>query len=249
MSCREKYKVPPVLPSAETIQIDFSNFILSSGAAANDFDIKGSADANWKTAADIVSSWRTLTTVTLAVPITAYKTAVGYNASHVSGNKWEWSYNVNVSAATYKVRLIGETSGSHVKWEMYVSRDGSGGFSEFKWLDGISDTKGTEGKWTFLESNTSQTALLQIEWKKSGTKIETVKYTYVKDNSFIEFGLVSGKYDFYYNVKNFNTLLDKYLYAEIEWTHTSKAGRIKSADYLDGAWKCWDTQYMDMVCD
>ena len=254
MNCRKKHKIPPILPPAETMLIDFSNFILTSGATVNIFNVKGTDDANWRTAAEITSPWRTLTDVMLSVPITAYKTVAGYNASNVSGNKWEWRCNTNISGATYKVRLIGETSGSQVKWEMYVSRDGTDGFTEFKWLDGTSNIAGTKGQWTLYEDHTAQTtALLQIDWKRSGTKIEKVKYTYVKDgqskNAYIEFGPASGGYDFYYTVHYYNTTLGKFSDVNIEWNHTSKVGRIQSSDYLDGTWKCWDAQKINVACN
>ena len=47
------------------------------------------------------------------------------------------------------------------------------------------------------------TALLQIDWTKTGTSIGTIKYTYVKNDSYkssyIEYGLkTSGPYNAYY---------------------------------------------------
>jgi hypothetical protein len=252
MSCREKYRVPPVLISSETMQIDFDNFILTAAVPINSFGVKGTDDANWKTASEIVSPWRTLTAVTLSVPFTAYKTAVSYNASHLSGNKWEWSYNAIVAGVTYKVRLIGGISGSQVKWEMYVSRDGSGGFTEFKWIDGTSNTNGTEGKWTFYENHTSQTALLQIDWTKSGTKIEKIKYTYLKagtsKDAYIEYGPASEGYDFFYKAHYYNETFGRFSDADIKWVH-NKEGRIKSNDYLDTNWQCWDDQKMNAACN
>ena len=222
--CRVKDKDkgdPPTLPPAETMQIDFSNFILTAKSA------KGAEDNNWTTAAEIVSPWRTLAA---DIPVTAYKGAANQKANHVSGAKWEWSQS--------GTRLTGETTGSQVKWEMFVS--------DVKRLDGTSNTDATEGKWTLYEG---QTALLQVDWKKTGTKIEPVKYTYTKDGNnkgaYIECGSMSGSYDFYYSVRYYNATLGKFSEARIEWNNASKAGRIRSADYLNGEWKEWDGQKMD----
>lgn len=249
ISCRKKGKGnPPVLPAAATMLIDFSDFIHLHGVSGNSLDIKGSNNYNWLEAAKIVSSWQTLT-ANLSIPISAYKAASGREASHISGSKWGWSYNVNVAGATYNVRLTGETSGFQVNWEMYISQNGS---SEFKWLTGTSDTNGTPGKWVFNESYTSQTDFLQIDWKKSGKKIETIKYTYLKNglnkDAYIEYGSTSGNYNFYYTVHYYNETFGKFSDANIEW-NSSKNGRIKSSDYMDGTWKCWDSSGIDATCN
>ena len=110
-------------------------------------------------------------------------------------------------------------------------------------LDGTSNTAGTEGRWTVYEG---QTPLLQIDYTDSGKKIT---YTYLKDGNnkgaYIECGSMSGSYDFYYSVRYYNATLGKFSEARIEWNNASKAGRIRSADYLNGEWKEWDGQKMD----
>ena len=254
ISCKRKDKGdPPAFILSETMLIDFSNFITASRSAENNFTVKGTETYNWETAAEIAAPWRTLTSETLLVPISAYKAASGQKVSHVSGGKWEWNYNVNVGGAIYKTRLTGEISGAQVNWEMYVSRDGSGGFSEFKWLDGTSNAGGTEGKWTFNKDFSNQTALLQIDWIRTGTNIEKIKYTYLQDgqgkNAYIEFGAASGSFDYYYAVHYYNTSIGRFSDANIEWIRSSGAGRIKSADYLNGVWKCWDAQKKDTECN
>ena len=221
-SCKKKTPGdPPTLPPAETMQIDFSNFILASRSA----NAKGVTSFNWEKAVEIVSSWRTFAA---DIPVTAYKGVAGQKASHISGAKWEWSQSSN--------RLTGETAGSQVKWEMYVSNA--------KRLDGTSNIAGTEGKWTLYEG---QTAVLQIDYTNSGGKIT---YTYQKEGNnkgaFIEFGSASGAYNFYYTVRYYNAGLNKFSEANIEWNNATKAGRIRSADYLNGAWQQWDGQKMDL---
>ena len=230
ISCKKKKDpgVPPVLPPVETMLIDFGDFILATGSTANSFDNKGTDDSNWQTAAETVSDWRTLSA---ELPVATYKSIAGQKANHVSGAKWEWSQSSN--------QLTGETAGSQVKWEMTVSGN--------KRLDGTSNATGTEGKWTLYEG---QTPLLQTDYTNSGGKIT---YTYLKDGqskgAYIEFGSASGNYNFYYKVRYYNTTLGKFSEADIEWNNTSKAGRIRSADYLDGTWKCWNAQKINELCD
>ena len=243
ISCRQKEKGdPPTLPPAETMQIDFSNFIVTYGASLSSLDVKGIDDSNWRTAAGIVFPWQEFTDL---IPVRVYKAAVGYNAFLLSGSKWEWRYDV-YAGAEYEVRLTGETSKTQVKWEMYVS---SGSFPEFKWLEGTSNINGNSGSWTLYESHDSPTTLLQIDWTKAGANIEKIKYTYLKSgtnkDSYIEYGSASGDYNFYYTVHYYNESLDKFSDTNIEWRKPSNAGRI----YLDGAWRCWNDQRNNILCN
>ena len=249
ISCRKEKGYPHVIPSANVMLIDFSNFIpASQQSVEKNFDVKGVNQYNWEEAVRIVSPWRELTSVTLSVPLAAYMDIANKKASQLSASKWEWSSNVTIIGEVYKVRLTGEVTGSQVKWEMYIS----GRFPEFRWLEGTSNTAGTTGRWTFNESNTEQTALLQIDWTRAGTNIEKIRYTYLKNvlskDSYIEYGQASGSYSSYYTVHYYNTNLFKFSDANIEW-NASDAGRIMSADYLDGNWRCWDSQKMDDICN
>jgi len=246
MSCKKKNRdFPHVLPT--TMLIDFSNFVITSQSSARDFETKGGENFYWTFSADIVSPWRTLTTATLSVPIGAYRSAANQKPSNISANKWEWSYNATVGGASHRVRLTGEAQGSQMKWEMYVSRDGAGGFSEFKWLEGTSNTTGTEGKWTFYESHTQQTTVaLQVDWTKSGAA-EKIKYT--NNNLHIEYGQPTGSFSFSYGVHYNNASLGRFSDVNIEWNSSNPAGRVRSADFLDGQWKCWNAQRIDTVCN
>ncbi len=251
--CKKDKGDPPTLPPAESMVIDFSAFVSSSKSGAVDFSNKGTENLNWETAALIVGTWRTIIAVTLAIPVASFKVAVDQDPVYLSDKKWQWSYNVSAAGVTYKARLTGEIGPSDIIWEMYITREGAGGFTEFKWFDGTSKLDGTSGKWTLNESSSAQTPLLQIDWTKSGTEIGTLKYTYVKsgqsNGAYIEAGKTSAALNAYFTIHYYNTSLSKFSDVNIEWSTSTKEGRIKSSDYLDGQWKCWDSNHVNKTCN
>lgn len=251
-SCKKDKGDPPSLPPAETMLIDFSNFVSSSKSSDSGFDSKGAENLNWETAAIIVGSWRTIIAVTLAIPVASFKVAVDQDPVYLSDKKWQWSYNVSAAGVTYKARLTGEIGASEVKWEMYIAREGTNTFPEFKWFEGTSKLDGTGGRWVLSESNLSQVPYLQIDWTKSGTSMGTIKYTYLKSgnnqNTYIEYGLTSSDLNAFFTIQYYNSTLGRKSDVNIEWNTSNKKGRIKSSDYLDGKWQCWDSNRVNAIC-
>jgi hypothetical protein len=250
--CKKDKGNPPTLPPAESMLIDFSNFTSNVKSADVAFENKGTENLNWETAALIVGTWRTLIAVTLAIPVASFKVAVDQDPVYLSDKKWQWSYNVSAAGVTYKARLTGEIAGNEVKWEMYIAREGTDAFSEFKWFDGTSNIDGTGGRWTLTESNLVQTPILQIDWTKSSSSIATIKYTYLKsgasNGAYIEYGLTTNTFNAYFTVHYYSSTLAKFSDVNIEWSTSGKNGRIKSSDYLDGLWKCWDSNKVNTTC-
>ncbi|HUX96048.1 MAG TPA: hypothetical protein VMV47_09975 [Bacteroidales bacterium] len=250
--CKKDKGDPPGLPPAESMLIDFSNFISNSKSADLGFENKGTENLNWETAALIVGTWRTIIAVTLAIPVASFKVAVDQDPVYLSDKKWQWSYNVSAAGVIYKARLTGAIVASDVQWEMYIAREGADAFPEFKWFEGTSKLDGTGGQWTIAESNTVQTPILQIDWTKSGTEIGTIKYTYLKsgnsNGAYIEYGITNNAYNAYFTVHYYSTTLVKFSDVNIEWNTSTKEGRIKSSDYLLGTWYCWNAQKVNVDC-
>jgi hypothetical protein len=250
--CKKDKGDPPSLPPAESMLMDFSNFAGSSKSSATGYDNKGIDDLNWGTAAFIVATWRLTIVTTLAIPVASFKVAVDQDPVYLSDKKWQWSYNVNAAGVTYKARLTGEITSGDIKWEMYVAREGTDAFPEFKWFEGTSKADGSGGQWLLSESNINQSPILQIDWTKSGTAIGTVKYTWLKSGSSnganIEYGLKNSTFNAYFAIKYYSTNLGRFSDVDIEWNTSTKNGRIKSTDYADGEWQCWDSNYKDSIC-
>jgi hypothetical protein len=250
-SCKKKDNgTAPILPPQESFTIDFNNFVSLKKSLELTADQKGTNNTNWEFAALVASYWRLITATTLAVPISAFKLALDNDPVFIGNNTWQWSYSVTPADVTYKARLTGQISSNDVLWKMSVSREGTGGFPEFVWFEGKSNLDGTSGQWTLNQSAAAPEAVLQIDWTRSGTTIPYIKYTFIKNldpfkTSIIEFGLKEAALNAYYTVHYYNGT--KFSDVSIEWNTTTKNGRVKSTDYLNGLWFCWDASKSNSI--
>jgi hypothetical protein len=250
--CKKDKGAPPVLPPAETMTIDFSNFASLKKSGDPVLNLKGTENSSWDFAATVAGVWKLIINTTLIVPVTSFKLAIDQDPVFISTKTWQWSFNVSVASITYKARLTGQIRASDVLWMMYVTKEGTGGFPEFLWFQGTSKLDGTGGQWILNQSSQTPEAMLQIDWTKSGTAITTIKYTYVKNldafkTSFIEYGLTTGTLNAYYNVHYYNSV--KFSDVNVEWSTSSHNGRVKSIDYLgDINWHCWDENKINITC-
>lgn len=248
IGCKKDKGDPPVLPPAESMTIDFSNFQLQKKG-----DVKGTENSAWEFSATVAGVWRLIVNTTLIVPVTAFQQAVSQPATYLSEKNWQWSYSVTVAGAAYKARLTGLIRTSDVQWKMYVSKEGTAGFAEFLWFEGTSKLDGTGGQWILNQSSSAPTPLLQIDWTKTASAIGKITYTYVKNGdalktSYIEYGLTSNTLNAYYKVHYYNSV--KFSDVDVEWSTTLKNGRVKSIDYFigDTNWHCWDANKVNINC-
>jgi hypothetical protein len=249
--CKKDKGDPPVLPPAETMLIDFSNFNTAKKSAEIISDTKGTNNSNYEYAAKVAGSWKLITIIKLAVPIAAFKAAIGKDPVYLSDKTWQWSFELTVGGNSYKARLTGQNANSKYIWKMYISRDGTNGFPEFVWFEGESKSDGTGGQWILKTSSEEQVSLLQIDWTKSGDTIGTVKYTYLKNDAqqggYIEQGYTSADLNAYYTVHYYSDV--KFYDVKIEWNTTTKNGRVQSLEYLgDSNWYCWDSNKINVTC-
>jgi len=242
-SCKKNKGEPPVLPPLESMTIDFSNFATLKKSADLISDQKGTENSNWEFAATVAGVWKLLITTTLAIPVTSFKLAIDQDPVYLDNKTWQWSYNVSVAGVPYKARLTGQIRISDILWKMYITKDETGGFTDFLWFEGTSKLDGTGGQWILYQSSQSPEAMLQIDWTKTDTSIGKVTYTYVKNDSFkntyIEYGKTTDPlYDAYYKI-SFSNVRGIFV-ADVEWNTTTHNGRVKCSDYLLGAWYSWN---------
>ncbi len=250
-SCKKDKGEPPTLPPAESMTIDFSNFTSAAKSLETAPEIKGTENSNWEFAATVAVFWKSLINITLAVPVTAFKEAVGETPSYVSSKLWQWNYSLTILGSTYNARLTGQIRSSDIQWKMYVTGEGTGAFPEFLWFEGTSKLDGTGGQWILYQNYQSPVAFLQIDWTKTGTTVGYIKYTYIKNdsylNSYIEYGLTSAALNAYYTIHYFNGV--KFSDVNVEWNTNTHNGHVKSVDYLgDPNWYCWDSNKINVIC-
>lgn len=253
-SCKKDKGDPPVLPPAESMSIDFSNFETGKKSDISTVIPKGTLTSNWEFAAGVAFVWNTVIYTTLAVPVISFQMAGDYTASYLDDNTWQWSYNATVLNATYKARLTGQIRTSDVLWKMYISREGTGGFNEFLWFEGTSEKDGSEGQWKLNLSPQNQVPVLQIDWSKTGNTIGMIRFTYIKagesfKDSYIEYGLTTNVLNAYYNIHYYNTTYLQFYDLNVEWSTAQHNGRVKCPAYFGNSeWYCWDGNYINITC-
>ncbi len=259
--CKKKPGDPPVLPPAESMAIDFSNFENSKKSA----DIilpKGIEDSNWGVSALVAGYWKAVIYFTLAVPVYSFEKAIEQKPVYLDDRTWQWDYTVPVFTVNYHARLTGQIRDNDVLWKMYITKDGAGGFNDFMWFEGTSDLDGKGGKWTLYHSYAFQEPVLEIDWEGNGSDVTYVRYTYVRAlndsrvddpfrTSFIEYGkLTSGAFDSYYTIRYYNG--SGFSDMDVEWSSAGHNGRVSCLplfeDTLDPTWHCWDMNYVNITC-
>lgn len=245
--CRKDKGDPPQLPPVGTMIIDFTNFDYQ-GKGSEGIAVKGTNNSAWEFAAIAAGTFKIILGTTLAIPVYSFKMAMDQTPEYVSEKTWQWVYNTTIANESYKARLVGQIGATEVTWKMYITKQNS--YTDFLWFEGTSALDGNSGKWTLYHSNVTPVPVLQIDWSKSGDAISSVKYTYVKEdsfkNSYIEYGSKAGDLNAYYTIHYYNGT--KFSDVNVEWNTTIHNGRIKSSDYLDGQWFCWDQNKANTTC-
>jgi len=262
--CEKKKDNPPALPPVGTMSIDFSNFIPPIKSAITVGETKGITvvdKSNWTLASTIAGVWHIILAVNLVVPVASFEVAVNKTPVYLDNKKWEWSYNFNVIGATYKARLTGQIRTTDIKWEMYISREGIGAFTELLWYEGTSNLDDKSGQWVLNHSQVFPEPMLQIDWKVEGSAIGNIKYTYIRDkkddrssdpfkNSFIEYGLTTNTLNAFYNVHQNTGAPNVFNDVLIEWSTTGYNGHIKAHYYFqDDVWHCWNATGDNVTCN
>lgn len=254
-SCDKKKDSAPSLPPASTMSIDFSNFASPAKSGVSDRQFKeltASDKSNWVLASTVAGVWNLILGAGLAIPVASFKVAVDQTPVYLDNKKWQWNYTFNTVGVSYKARLTGEIRTSDVKWEMYISREGVGAFSEILWYQGTSNLDGKSGQWILNNSQAFPEPMLQIDWKATGEDIGYIKYTYIRDlkddrttdlfkTSFIEYGLTTAALNAFYNVHQNTGTVNSFNDTSIEWNTTDHNGHVKANYYFqDLLWHCWN---------
>jgi hypothetical protein len=238
----------PALPPQSSMIINFDEFPDTSSLSES--DILPATLRNWGWAAGNVAYWNSLLTLTLAVPVNAFKEAFNHQAALQSDGSWLWQYNVQVNNLLFTAKLFGKTVSEGVEWKMLLSK--SGEYSDFEWFIGFSNLPVTEGNWTLNKDPNSPSAFLYIEWKRNlEDETADVKYTLLspslpQNGSFIFYGKTNEvPLNRFYQIfkAESNNLI------EIKWNYESYFGRAKDSVYFeDTNWHCWTEKLEDTNC-
>jgi hypothetical protein len=252
--CKKDKGDPPALPPAESMSIDFSNF--ESGKKADYLfpAAKGAENSTWEFAAGAALLWKYIIGTTLAVPVLSFKACITNQPVYLDNNTWQWSANATVFDATYSARLTGQITSSIIIWKMYISKDGTGSYTDFLWFEGTSRPDGTEGQWKLYESPQIAVEILQIDWSVVGNELGMIKYTFTKTGnsfagSYIEYGLTANDLNAYYTIHYYSTEFETFFDLIVQWSTTLHNGRVQCEQYFGtDDWYCWDSNYLNVTC-
>lgn len=262
----EKKETPtlPTLPPIASMSMDFSNFNSTNKSGIIAGEVKEAVipgKGNLILASTIAGVWNIILTVNLVVPVESFKQTANTIPVYRDNNTWEWSNNFNVIGANYKSRLTGQIRSNDVKWEMYITREGIGAFSEIMWFEGTSKLDGKSGQWILNHSQIFPEPMLQIDWVAVGQGVGNIKYTYIRDKkddrssdlfktSFIEYGLTTKALDAFYNIHHNAGTVNVFNDVFIEWSTTNHNGHIKANySYQDDLWHCWNEAGDNIICN
>lgn len=242
-SCKKEEKTAPTLPPQSGFVMDNSDF--QDGKKSGELTF-----GNWGWAALNVAVWNTILTVNLAVPVASFKEAMNHTPVYDGDTQsWVWSYTVEVGQVTYLAELYGKYVSEGVRWDMYISKEGS--YTDFQWYYGISNTAASSGYWMLKHSPEMNKDFIKITWNKTSDQVADIKYENVLDGTAEEGTYIMQKifvaddfnasYDIY-NATNSNL-------TEILWHRTNKNGKVKDpAHFGNSLWQCWDANHFDTVC-
>lgn len=245
-SCnKDEIPAVPKLTPESSFSMDFSDFQQEKSAKV--------LRENWLYSAVNVSFFNTIVSANMVIPTLAFTESFNFTPTYVGDQIWQWNYTFFGTEASYSAKLNGiTTKNNKVRWEMYVSKTGTNGFTNFLWFKGIT-TDSTAATWTIYENPSSPSILFDIAWSSNADHTQsTLKYTYRNtgsdnENSTIEFGKnPEDQLNHYYAISLTSTSTT----INIEWNSELKNGRVKSPNYYkDENWHCWDEDLLDAWCN
>ena len=244
-SCdKEPVDQRPELPPLESLAMDFSDFANQPGG------MKSSelSYVNFLYSYTSVSFWNASAVLVSALPVAAYTHALTMTPEYLGDNTWEWSFEFQHNALTYKATLTGKRlNNEEFSMEMLI---GLASMPEegVLWFDGVIRYDHTSADWTLYKEGSL--AVLEIAWNKDyETEEADLTYTYVEPEqdetgSYIMWEHRPGEvYDAAYTISMSEGLIN------IEWNVSTIEGRVKSLAYFDDDnWHCWDS-YVNGLAD
>lgn len=253
LGCRKEKTDPPILPPANSMFIDFSDF--NNPSKSGTVSVKGENTSAWEFAVVPVVFWNHIINTMLFVPVAAFQATIDQPPVNVADDTWEWKKSFAIGNSHFQTRLNGRISGNIVNWKMYISLENS--YSDFLWFEGTSALDGKSGQWLLYQNSDNPGKLLQIDWEvTSSSSVPHVTYTYIKNDlhygDFIEYGSLTSSgspYNSFYSMEYYNEFAGKLYSLDVEWNSLTNNGRVRSSDYLLGEWYCWDSNKVNSTCN
>lgn len=249
VSCdKENVDDRPVLPPAESLFMDFSDF---DNGPAQGKAIVATYD-NFLHAFTNLVFWNGLITIKMAPPVAAYSNILmmSGNPEYLGDNRWRWTKEFTFNQVNYVAILTGERlNNEEFSMEMKIALSDLPDQGVI-WFDGIIRYDHTHAEWNLYSNDVAHVKVIEVEWNKDyETGISDLKYTYVEtgseeNGSYIMYGLIpEADYDAFYTISLSSTTIN------IEWDRETKAGRVKDEqEWGNSDWHCWNDVLQDIEC-
>ncbi len=251
MACKKENNEnkEPVLPPAESMVMDFSNFQSSTKKSLATDDT--SAYNNWTSSAVTVGIWNVVAYLNSAVPVAAFKESFNHPSVLVENSIWRRSFSISSLGATYTCKLDGEANGNSSDWKMYLSKTNGLGanFTDFLWFTGTSSNNGSTATWHINRGpEFSGRKYFDANWVKNTSLRYTIVDTYeVGVGNYLEYKKINeAGLDAQFLIQTVDHSYD----IDIQWNTTDKNGRVKCTNwYNDLNWHCWGINYKNSICN
>lgn len=232
-------EIAPVIPSAESMTIDISEF--------ND-NAKSNAGSNFNNAVFRSGIAKLIIDANLFIPKVLINAAQDNNPELVAEGEYQWRYSAENGEDDFSVLLTAEVDAEDdVEWNFFVTTSATNPpLNNFLFFSGEAEYDGTEGSWRYFDSQTDG-AVSEITWDIDNDGSVELDFSVLSDRNGNEGSEI--EYDFDGTIK---TLVYVDGSSEdittIQFNTETNVGFIISPNYNEGVKSCWDESLNDVPC-
>ncbi len=229
--------LPPVLPSIEQLEFDFSFF-----GPADRLDKSSGEYDNFINAYLRTIVLDVMARLVLSAPVEAFSNAINTVPTATPEGAWRWTYQWQISDDKVGIVLLGTPAGDVVEWQLSLVPEGT--TREFLWFSGTTSDDGKEGRWEFLDLDQEHFPVCgEISWGRD-THGQYLEFISLEEDSY------GNRLTFYDNEPEFriefNLGTDEQS-SFIQWNNSGD-GSLMVPDFNEGREACWDSYQRNIDC-
>lgn len=240
---------PPQLPSAESMNMDFTVFDEDSGTNSTNITADNESYSHFFNAAIRAMVMKGIVNTNLAIPKTLLKAAENVEPELTDNGEWTWSYTSGANDNNFEIRLVATSdSDDLVNWQMYVTNSALN-IENALFFEGEVTENGSTGNWTYyaLLGDEAGKEVSQTTWSienedQIDLRLEVLTNRNGNLGDYIDYSFNPPvKQATYYNSGEDQT-------TEIEWNSETFEGYIIAPNYNNGEQACWNSNFQDIEC-
>lgn len=234
-------EITPVIPSAQSMTIDLSEF--------DDSNAKAKAASNFNAALFRAGVAKLIIDANLLIPKTLINAAQNAESETVAEGEYQWRYTAENQEDDFSVLLTAKVdSEGEVEWNFFVTTSATDpALNNFLFFTGKAEFDGTEGEWKYYDAQENE-PVSEIEWDIDNDGSIELNFLVLSDRN----GNEGAEIDY-----EFNGTTKTLVYVDgsngdtttIEFNSETNAGFIISPNYNEGVKACWDESFEDTPCE